>query len=66
MEHALDIFLVSTNFEFTNHIKGELLDYEPVKQLKKVLSMFADYAKEPFYRDKITAILSIYTGDIII
>ena len=61
----MDILVVSTNFEFTSHIEGELADLEPVKQLKKVLSMFADYAKEAFFRDKITAIMSIYTGDII-
>jgi hypothetical protein len=58
--------LVSTNFEFADYVKGELIDYEPVKQLKKVLSMFAEYAKEAFYRDKITAIVSVYTGDFII
>jgi hypothetical protein len=62
----LDIFLVSTNFEFATYVKGELLDYEPVKQLKKVMAMFADYATEAYYKDKICAIMSIYTGDIII
>lgn len=66
IEHSLDIFLVSTNFDFFNNFEGELRDKEPVIQMKKVLAMFADYSKEAFYRDKITAIISIYTGDMII
>jgi hypothetical protein len=66
LENALEVLLVSTNFEFADHIKGELADFEQVKQLKKVLSLFADYAKEAFFRDKITGIMSIYTGDIIL
>ena len=57
---------MSINFEFTKYITGELKDLEPVQQMKKVLAMFADYAKEVYYKDKITAIISIYTGDVFI
>jgi hypothetical protein len=66
IETSLDIFLVSTNFDFATHFKGELNELDQVIQMKKVLALFADYAKEAFYRDKITAIISVYTGEIII
>lgn len=66
IEHALDIFLVSINFDFATHFEGELKDQEPVLQMYKVLALYADYSKEVFLRDKVTAIISVYTGDIII
>ena len=64
LEHSLDVFLVSTNFEFSKHIEGELKELEPVQQMRKILALFHDYAEEVYYKDKIHAIVSMYTGDI--
>ena len=64
LEHSLDIFLVSTNFEFTKHIECEMRDLEPVQQMRKILALFHDYAEVVYYKDKIHAIISMYTGEI--
>ena len=67
IDHSLDIFLVSTNFDFPHYFpNNEQAEKEPVLQMRKVLALFADYAKEPSYRDRIGAIMSCYTGEIII
>ncbi len=57
--------MVSTNIDFATFYEGKLEELECVKSMYKVLAMFADYAKESYFRDKVTAIVSIYTGEVI-
>ena len=66
VEQSLDIFLISTNFDFPKYGLNDLTEFEQVRHMYKLLAMLSDYIKESFLRDKITAAVSVYTGQMII
>lgn len=59
----MDLLVVTTNFDFQENYTGDLAELESVKQMRKVLALFADYCKEAFYKDKIGAVINMYTGE---